>query len=277
LPRSFPRFTLRGKVKQSKWTPLAILGCTALLSGWPLPSHADDFTLGDVLSDAKLYFTAPLRWDGSDWLFFGGSIAAIAVAHDFDSQVRDHFAPVGAAGLTGADKNSIRDFIPTASMVVGTWLVGEVTDDSFASTEAYTMLEAAGFSSVTAEALRYAAGRERPDETTDTNDWRDGGNSSPSLVATAAFAVGAVFAESGSDVYRWFRRVLGYGMASATAYLRLHGNQHWLSDTVAGAALGIATARFSTHRRLARAHDWNLSVTPSQYGGVKLRFNMIVN
>jgi membrane-associated phospholipid phosphatase len=264
-------------VKQSKWTPLAILGCTVVLSGWPVPSLADDFTLGDVLTDAKLYFTAPLRWDGSDWLFFGGSIAAIAVAHDFDSQVRDHFAPAGPAGLTGADKNSLRDIIPTASMVVGTWLVGEVTDDSFASTEAYTMLEAAGFSSVTAEALRYAAGRERPDETTDTNDWRDGGNSFPSLHATAAFAVGAVFAESGSDDYRWLRRLLGYGMATATAYLRVQGNQHWLSDTVAGAALGIATARFATHRRVARAHDWNLSVTPSQYGGVKLTFNMIVN
>lgn len=111
-------------MKQSKWPPLAILGCTAFLSGWPILSQADDFTLGDVLSDAKLYFTAPLRWDGSDWLLFGGSIAAIAVAHDFDSQVRDHFAPAGPAGLTGADKNSIRDFMPTASMVVRTWLVG---------------------------------------------------------------------------------------------------------------------------------------------------------
>jgi hypothetical protein len=27
---------------------------------------------------------------------------------------------------------------------------------------------------------------------------------------------------------------------------------------------------------LAQAHDWNLSVTPSQYGGVKLMFNMTV-
>jgi len=114
-----------------------ILGCTLILSAWPLPSLADDFTLGDVLGDAKLYFTAPLRWDGSDWLFFGGSIAAIAVAHDFDSQVRDHFAPVGPAGLTGADPHSLRNAIPAASMIVGTWLVGEVTDDSFATTEAH--------------------------------------------------------------------------------------------------------------------------------------------
>jgi hypothetical protein len=52
---------------------------------------------------------------------------------------------------------------------------------------------------------------------------------------------------------------------------------HWLSDSVAGAALGIATGRFSTHRRLERAKDWNPTVTPSQYGGVKLTFSMIVD
>jgi undecaprenyl-diphosphatase len=156
-------------------------------------------------------------------------------------------------------------------------VVSEITGDSFASAEVGTMLEAAGFSSITAEALKYAAGRERPDQTTNPNDWRAAGSSFPSLHSTAAFAIGTVFAESGDDDYRWLRRALGYGMASATAYLRLHDNEHWLSDTVAGAALGIATGRFSTHRRMQRAHDWNLTVTPSQTGGVKLTFNMIVN
>ena len=264
-------------MKQTKWMAPALLGCVAVLGGWPNLSHADDFDLGDLLSDARMYFTAPLRWDGNDWLFFGGSVAAIAVAHEYDGRVRTQLAPAGPAGVMGSDTNSIRDAIPAASFVVGTWLVSEFSNNSFANTEAYTMLEAAGFSSVTAEALKYAAGRERPDQTTDPNGWRDGGSSFPSLHTTAAFAVGTVFAESGSDDYRWLRRALGYGMASATAYLRVHENQHWLSDTVAGAALGIATGRFSTHRRLQRAHDWNLSVTPAQYGGVKLTFNMIVN
>jgi membrane-associated phospholipid phosphatase len=264
-------------MKQSKPTTLALLAGVIVLCIRPDLSRADDFTLGDVFGDAKGYFTAPIHWDESDWLFFGGSIAAIAAAHQFDTRVRNHFAPPGAAGLTGADANEVRDILPAASLLVGTWLVSEITADSFANTEAYTMAEAAGFSTITAEALKYAAGRERPDQTTDPNDWRDAGSSFPSLHATAAFAIGAVFAESGSDEYRWFRRVVGYGMAGATAYLRLHENQHWLSDTVAGAALGIATARFSTHRRLARTHDWNLSVSPAQSGGLMLTVNWIVN
>ncbi len=256
---------------------LTLLACAMVLAGHPALSRADDFTLGDVLDDAKLYFTAPMRWDESDWLFFGGSVAAIAVAHNFDGQVRDHFAPAGPAGVTSSDKNSIRDAIPAASMLVGTWLWSEVTDDSFANTEAYSMLEAAGFSAVTAEALKYAGGRERPDETTHINEWRAGGSSFPSLHTTAAFAIGAVFAESGNDDYRWLRRALGYGMASATAYLRLHDNQHWLSDTVAGAALGIAGGSIHDTPPSGARSRLDCVGDSCRVGGIKLTFNMILH
>ena len=264
-------------MKRARVGLAALLGAGLVLCGKSTAVHADDITVGDVLTDAGLYFSAPLRWDASDWLFLGASVAATEAAHSVDGRVRAHFAPAGTAGLTGADTNSIRDFLPAASMIVGTWLVSEVTDDSFAKTEAYTMVEAAGLSTLTGEALRFAAGRARPDETTDANDWREGGNSFPSLHATAAFAVGAVFAESGSDDYRWFRRIVGYGMASATAYLRVRGNQHWLSDTVAGAALGIASGRFITHRRLKRAHLLNLSLAPGPDGGLMFTASAYLN
>ena len=93
-----------------------------------------------------------------------------------------------ATGVTGSDTNSLRDAIPAASLVVGTWLVAEFANDSCANTEAYTMLEAAGFSTVTAEALKYAAGRERPDQTTDSNAWRDAVSFFPSLHPPAAWS-----------------------------------------------------------------------------------------
>src|ERR1700722_9704107 len=157
-------------MKHSTRTAFALLAAAIVLCSRPNLGLADDFTLGDVFGDAKDYFTAPIHWSESDWLFFGGSIAAIAAAHQFDTRVRDHFAAPGAAGLTGADADDVRDILPAASLLVGTWLISEVTDDSFANTEAYTMAEAAGFSTLTAEALKYAAGRERPDQTTDPND-----------------------------------------------------------------------------------------------------------
>jgi membrane-associated phospholipid phosphatase len=239
--------------------------------------YAEDFTAKNVLEDAKLYVTAPLRWDVNDWLYFGGALAAVGAAHAYDGDVRRHFAVGGRAVLNGQDKDSLRDAIPAAAVVAGTWAVAALIGDRAGEVESYTMLEAAGFSLVTAEGLKYAAGRERPDETTHVNMWRDGGSSFPSFHATAAFAVGTVLAESGGDDYRWLRRILGYGMATATAYARLHENVHWLSDTVAGAAVGIATARFAMNRREERKQRWDLSVAPMAGGGTQLTWSMDLN
>jgi hypothetical protein len=49
------------------------------------------------------------------------------------------------------------------------------------------MFEAATFSAITTEALKYAGGRARPSETLRVNDWRSGGSSFPSLHTTSAF------------------------------------------------------------------------------------------
>jgi undecaprenyl-diphosphatase len=131
------------------------------------------------------------------------------------------------------------------------------------------MLEAAGLSSVTAYALKYAGGRERPDQTSDPNQWRkSGGNSFPSVHATAAFAIGTVLAESGNDDYRWVRRFLGYGLGAATGYERLKHKAHWLSDTVAGAALGIASAHFAMNRGDRTDEQTGLRLVPVERGAM---------
>jgi membrane-associated phospholipid phosphatase len=89
------------------------------------------------------------------------------------------------------------------------------------------------------------------------------------LHATAAFAVGTVLAESGNDEYRWLRRVLGYGLGAVTSYERLKHNAHWLSDTVAGAALGSASARFTMNRHSGASGDGGgLSLVPIPGGAL---------
>jgi membrane-associated phospholipid phosphatase len=77
------------------------------------------------------------------------------------------------------------------------------------------------------------------------------------------------FAESGSDDYRWVRRLLGYSVAAGTAYIRIKDNVHWVSDTVGGAALGIATARFVLNREnggTATQDRGELSLQPTRAG-----------
>jgi membrane-associated phospholipid phosphatase len=250
----------------------AILACAAI----PWAARADSSAVSESLEDVKLYFTAPIRWDGEDWLAFLGSLAAVGVAHEFDGRVRDHFATGSNAVLNGGqDKNSVRDALPTVAIIGGTFAYAAALGDSDGYRETWSLVEAGALSTVTGEALSYAAGRERPDGTTSPNRWRTGGDSFPSVHASAAFAVGTVFAESGNDEYRWIRRIIGYGVAGATAYVRVKENVHWTSDTVAGAALGIATARFVLNRREQSDVRSALDIEPTKNGwqvGYSLQF-----
>jgi membrane-associated phospholipid phosphatase len=266
---------MRSKIGRSMMLSLA--STTLATLALSTPCHADDFTAGDLWDDTKPYFTAPLRCDTKDWLYFGGALAAFGVAHAYDGPMRRHFAVGERALLNDQDPNDLRDAIPAAAFIAGNWVIARLIDDPDGRVESYTMLEAAGFSLITAEGLKVAAGRERPDQTTEVNAWREGGDSFPSFHATAAFAVGTVFAESGGDDYRWIRRLLGYGMATATAYVRVRENAHWLSDTVGGAAVGIATADFTLNRRRARAHRWDFSVEPMAGGGTELSLRITLH
>jgi membrane-associated phospholipid phosphatase len=245
------RYRKTTKTTVMKWALLVL----AVLGLVPAAGYAADSLLDTTLEDTKLYFTAPLRWDEQDWLYFGGALVAIGAAHSFDERVRDHFATGSKAILNGGeDKNSLRDAAPTVALIAGTGLYAAFLDDRDGYREAWSLIEAGAFSGATAEVLAYATGRERPDATTSANQWGKGGDSFPSLHTTVAFAVGTVFAESGNDEYRWIRRIIGYGVASATGYVRTSENVHWLSDSVAGAALGIASARFVLNRQGVQEH-----------------------
>jgi membrane-associated phospholipid phosphatase len=238
--------------------------------GWLAPCQADDSTGRSLLEDTKLYYTAPLRWDADNWAYFGGTILAIGVAHEFDISARHAFAPASGQPLDGQDPNSTRDAIPALALLAGTWAFGAVSHGTQRH-EAWNMAEAAGFSAVDTLLLKYIAGRKRPNETTNPDEWFQGGDSFPSMHVSAAFAIGTVFAASGSDEQRWWRRTLGYGVAGATAYLRMHDNVHWFSDVVAGAAIGLSTAQFVMHRDDAHTPHSGFSVVPVE-GGAMLTY-----
>ncbi len=250
---------------------LRLTGVLALLAVHSVRCPASDLTGSALIDDAKLYFTAPLRWNERHWLTFGGTLLAIGAAHEYDDNVRAHYTKGSTAPLDGKDPHSTRDAVPSFAIIAATWGLAALINDHAGYEEGWTMVEAGGFTAISTELIKLAAGRRRPNETTRVDEWFRGGNSFPSRHASFAFAVGTVLAESGGDDYRWLRRVLGYGIAAGTAYVRVHDNQHWLSDTVAGAALGIATARFAMNRREARSPRSSFSVMPEN-GGAMLTY-----
>lgn len=226
-----------------------------------------------TLGDAKAYFTAPLHWNARDWEFFGGALALIAVSHHYDTQVRTHYDEGSKSPLGPKESGELTDALPSAALLVGTWGYASLIGSHAGENEAWNMIESSGLSMVTAYALKYTIRRPGPDSTTDANRWFSGGSSFPSEHTTLAFAVGTVLAESGNPQYRWVRRVIGYGVGFGTAYLRLKHNAHWLSDTVAGGALGMASAHFVMNRSAERDEDESsaISVVPVQ-GGVMLSY-----
>jgi membrane-associated phospholipid phosphatase len=272
------------KTLTSLLTAASLTLCTAAWAEAPDPQTAATVTsLADtqaaetspspppVLSDIGAYFTAPMRWDGHDWAWFGGAVLAIGLAHRYDSQVRSHF--VGPGPAPNVNSEDTKDAIPTAAVFGGTWVFALLTQDHDGYREGWAMAEATVLSGVTAYALKFAAGRETPDQTTNPNEWGKSGSSFPSLHSTAAFAVGTVLAESGNDEYRWLRRLLGYGLGIATSYERLKHNAHWLSDTAAGAALGISSAHFTVDRRYGTGGESRLALVPIE-GGAMLTYKV---
>jgi hypothetical protein len=226
-----------------------------------------------TLGDAKAYFTAPLRWNARNWEYLGGALALIAAAHHYDTQVRTHYDAGSTLPLGPKESGELTDVLPSAALLLGTWGYAGLVNSDAGRGEAWNMFESTGLSMASAYALKYTLRRTGPDATTDPNHWFGGGSSFPSEHATMAFAVGTVLAESGNPDYRWIRRVIGYGVGFGTAYLRLKHNAHWLSDTVAGGALGMASAHFVMNRSAARegAQDAAISLVPVQ-GGVMLAY-----
>lgn len=236
--------------------------------GTSLPGYADASEVSRALDDARLYFTAPLRWDERDWAWFGGTLLAIGAAHEYDDNVHAHFGTVSPSKSGKTDPHDSRDWAPAAAMVGLTWAYATLIDSRDGYDEGRAMLESAAFSATSATLLKLAAGRKRPSETSRVDDWRHGGSSFPSMHATVTFALGTVLAESGNDEYRWVRRVLGYGLAAGTAYSRVHDGVHWLSDAVAGAALGAATGSFVVRREDERRARYSFSLEPLMDGAM---------
>jgi membrane-associated phospholipid phosphatase len=235
-------------------------------------SSGDTASTRGALGDIEAYFTAPLHWTQGEWMIFGGALAGIGVANIYDKRVRAHF--VRELGPSGSGSDDLQDAIPTAAVLVGNFAFATLIDDSAGKREAWSMFEAAGLSTLTAYGLKFAIRREGPDETNDPNAWASGhGGTFPSTHATAAFAVGTVLAESGNDDYRWLRRFLGYGLGVATDYERLKHNAHWLSDVVAGSALGAASAYFVIKRRERSGEMTQLMLVPMD-GGAELTFKL---
>lgn len=104
-------------------------------------------------------------------------------------------------------------------------------------------LAAAG---LTTAAIKRVTGRLRPAETTDPFVFKpfSSHDALPSGHTTMAFALATSLSEGIHN--RWATAAL-YTAATGTAWSRMNDERHWLSDVLAGAAVGFTAARIIEH------------------------------
>lgn len=91
-------------------------------------------------------------------------------------------------------------------------------------------------SSATTEILKRSVYEQRPDETDN--------RSFPSGHTAVAFMGAELLRHEYRNVSPWIG-VAGYAVATGTGFLRIYNNRHWLTDVIAGAGIGILSAKAS--------------------------------
>ena len=104
--------------------------------------------------DAGLYFTAPLRWGGTEWAWFGGALAVIAGSHHYDTQVYNHFTKgLTPAQIQNIKSDDLQDALPSVAIFLGTCVFAALTIDPICHSESWSMFVSASLCSVIALAI----------------------------------------------------------------------------------------------------------------------------
>jgi membrane-associated phospholipid phosphatase len=161
-----------------------------------------------------------------------------------DNTVKDHFTGKLPTPPTKIDQ--LLKWVPVASV-----LLADIKKTE-AGTEVAKHLKAIALSETVLNALLFPlkkfASRNRPD-----SNWKT--DSFPSGHTATAFMGAEILNQALKDRAPSLR-YSGYAIAAATAAIRVYKKKHWLSDVVAGAALGIVSARIALwvmHKREVQA------------------------
>ena len=196
----------------------------------------------DVGGDYKHFFST----DNAIWLGIGGG-AALAV-HGADESIADSVQKSNPDLDGGEQYGSQKYQVPIA---IAWWAVGAAAGSERNAAAGRDLFRAQIAAFSWTYAIKYATQRTRPNGDP---------HSFPSGHASTSFATAMVLQEH----YGWKLGAPAFALATYTAGSRVTDNQHWTSDVVFGAALGMVCGRTVTVR--LRATKASIAPVPVRRG-----------
>lgn len=238
----------------------------------PTPSLEHEF-FKNILRDQKAIWTAPMHLERSDAKWMIPSAVGFMALTTTDRITGDEIGEASRQDKASQGISYAGSIYGLSAVAATFYLVGREKHDDRARETGLLAAEAMVDSVIVEGVLKGITQRARPADGRERSEFFDGGSSFPSGHSTQAWAVATVIAHEYKD--RRAVQFAAYGVASAVSVARFTGHKHYLSDVLAGSALGWGIGRYvySAHHR-----ETGLSITPKisraarQYG-VALTWN----
>jgi len=180
------------------------------------------------------------------------SIGAILTAsvHPGDDDVSEWATNAGDSSYAPIG-NVIGDGWFQASGAIATYAIGRISHEPKVTHVGSDLIRAQILNALLTSAIKVTVDRTRPN---------GGDYSFPSGHTSATFTSAAVL----QSHFGWKVGAPAYAIGALVSWGRVRDNQHWLSDTVAGATIGIIVGQTIT--RGHRERDWQIMPTKTQGG-----------
>src|SRR6266550_3562342 len=222
----------------------------------PRPTTEKNF-FHNILRDQKGIWTAPFHWQQSDAKWIAPLLLSTGALIITDRRTS------GALVSHGDNLSRLRiskdiSYLGSAYATGGTaalfYIAGRLKHDERAKETGLLAAEAFLDSGIVVQALKVASQRQRPPVDNSSGEFFDGGSSFPSGHAISVWSVATVFAEEYGPRHPAVRYG-AYALATAVGISRYTGRKHFLSDVLAGSAMGYGIGRYVYHQHHDPALD----------------------
>jgi hypothetical protein len=243
----------------------------------PAPSLEHEF-FKNILRDQKAIWIAPLHLDRRDLKWVVPSAIGWMALVTTDRMTGDEIGESDRQVAWSRHISNAGSIYSVAAVAGSFYLLGRAKKNDRARETGLLSAEAIINSIIVEGALKGITQRARPLDGVERSEFFDGGSSFPSGHSTQAWAVATVIAHEYKD--RRAVQIAAYGIASAVSVARFTGHKHYLSDVVAGSALGWGIGRYvysAHHRDSVTTDDTDGTVSKSAWPLITPQFNRLTH